>query len=162
MFNRKIRTKLPELSETSKPETESVRDRDAEKKEIGKTYSDEKRRASESNILVGDEVLLKQRHQNKFSTTFESTPFQVIEKNGNQLVIQSPDKSRVLKRNIIHTRPYVREKTDVPVPVEKSSEKIIPDISEATPSATTPEVAVRRSTRTHNPPEHLKDYVCGK
>lgn len=113
LFNRKIRTKLPALCSTYRPETESARDRDALRKESGKLYADVKRQARESDTAVGDEVLLKQKHQNKLSTTFESQPYQVVEKLGNQLILQSPDKSHLVKCNITHTRPYVREETHI-------------------------------------------------
>jgi hypothetical protein len=164
LFNRKIRTKLPELSEVSKPETESVRDRDAEKKEIGKAYSDARRHAVESSISVGDEVLLKQKHQNKFSTTFEPTPYEVVEKHGNQVVIQSPCKTRIFRRNITHTRPYLREEKAVPVektPAKPPEEAPVPVADEAQASPSSEVLCPRRSTRSHKPPEHLKDYVCG-
>ena len=164
LYNRKIRTKLPELSDNSRPQTESVRDRDAEKKELGKLYSDAKRHAAESNISVGDEVLLKQKHQNKFTTTFEPTPYEVIGKHGNQLVMQSPDKSRVVKRNITHTRPYQRPEPDAqkektPVSAAETAETV-PMTPTVPVPVSTPQARTRHSERLHKPPEYLKDYIC--
>ena len=54
LFGRKLRTKLPELSETD----DEIRDHDSEKKEKGKLYTDKKRKAVESEIKEGDQVLL--------------------------------------------------------------------------------------------------------
>ncbi|KAL8610172.1 hypothetical protein ACOMHN_005946 [Nucella lapillus] len=75
LFSRKIRTKLPTLCSTYRPTTDSARDQDALRKEAGRVYADNKRHARDSNISVGDEVLLKQKRQNKLSTTFEHQPY---------------------------------------------------------------------------------------
>lgn len=54
--------------------------------------------------MVADKVLLKQRHVNKFTTTFVPTPYSFTEKTGKQGVIRSPD-GKTMKRNVSHTRP---------------------------------------------------------
>jgi hypothetical protein len=58
LFGRKIRTKLPELENSSMEDIE-VRDRDRERKERGKIDSDEKRNAVNSSLQAGDKVLMK-------------------------------------------------------------------------------------------------------
>ena len=85
-----MRTKLPELNrETKDGVNEAARDRDSLKKELGKQYTDSHRHAKESSVTVGDEVLLQQRKQDKFSTHFEPVPYKVVEKTGSQVTIQS-------------------------------------------------------------------------
>ena len=74
LFGRKLRTKLPELFDYNVDDTE-VRDRDAEKKEKGKMYSDKRRGASETEIHSGDKVLVKQNRENKISSPFNTSPF---------------------------------------------------------------------------------------
>ncbi|KAK7105707.1 hypothetical protein V1264_012941 [Littorina saxatilis] len=147
LFNRQIRTKLPQLKAMSRPEAEGTRDRDATRKMKEKLYGDAKRHATECDTDVGDEVLLKQKHQNKFSTTFESSPYRVVERNGNQVVVQSPDGRRV-RRNISFTRPYLRPEPSVEEPATPTVE-----------DAENPSVEVRRSGRQQRPPDYLKDYV---
>ena len=63
-----------------------------------------RRSAGYSNTMVADKVLLKQRHVNKFTTTFVPTPYSFTEKTGKQGVIRSPD-GKTMKRNVSHTRP---------------------------------------------------------
>jgi hypothetical protein len=50
----------------------------------------------------------------------------------------------------------VAEKT----PVELSEDTPVPVTEEAESSPSPETVSLRRSTRSHKPPEHLKDYVC--
>jgi hypothetical protein len=58
LFGRKLRTKLPELFDYNVNDIE-IRDRDAERKEKGKIYSDKRLMAIETNIRAGDQVLVK-------------------------------------------------------------------------------------------------------
>ena len=67
LFDRKLRTKLPELSDYNVDDLE-VRDRDAERKQKAKLYSDKSHRAIETDIPAGDQVLVKQDREHKLST----------------------------------------------------------------------------------------------
>ena len=117
MFSRKIRTKLPQLETLRSKSDEEVRDRDNIAKQKGKEYSDQKRQAKLRDINVGDEVLLKQRKQNKLTPTFESQPYTVMQRNGPEIVIQSPAGVKY-KRNVAHTKKYIQaDKPDTPMPV---------------------------------------------
>ena len=62
LFNREIRTKIPELGNSRYSDSEA-RDKDAEMKQERTDYADEKRRARESDLEPGDLVLLKQRKE---------------------------------------------------------------------------------------------------
>ena len=68
LFGRRIRTTIPQLQEFTVED--EVRDRDNERKEKGKVYTDCKRNAHESKIQEGDKVLLRQEKENKLSTTY--------------------------------------------------------------------------------------------
>lgn len=111
LFGRSYRTKLPQLGESSS-ESE-VKDRDAEKKEKGKIYADNKRNAVESTTQAGDRVLLREEKKNKLSASFNSDPFRVVKKNGHSFLIQA-DSGVQYKRNITHGKklltPDVNEK----------------------------------------------------
>ena len=87
LFGRRIRTKLPHLQEFSIED--EVRDRDSERNEKGKVYADCKRNACESEIQEGDKVLLRQEKENKLSTLYKLSPFTVVQKNGNSVLVEA-------------------------------------------------------------------------
>ena len=103
MFNRKLRTKLPEFNH--KQEDEEVRDRDKTHKVHNKNYLDAKRNASQSDLEVGDAVLLKQSERGKMDTTFCKDPYQLVAKSGNSCTIESPEGVRY-KRNSTFLKKY--------------------------------------------------------
>ena len=83
LFGRKIRTKLPELSDVHVEQ--EVRDRDNEQKSKSKAYADMQRNARYSEVLPGDQVLVQQERENKLTTRYT-----VVNKHGNSLIVQSP------------------------------------------------------------------------
>ena len=56
-------------------------------------------RATKSDIIVGDEVLLKQRKENKFTTLYNNTRYKVIRRRGSAVVIKGPS-GEELMRNV--------------------------------------------------------------
>ena len=112
MFKRKIRSKLPQLESVVRTKSnEQVRDRDQISKQKGKEYADHKRHAKYTDIHVGDEVLLKQKKQDKLTTTFEAEPYKVMQKNGSEICIQSPAGMKY-KRNVAHAKRYIQASKD--------------------------------------------------
>ena len=91
LFGRKIHTKMPELRETTVNDDE-LRDCDWEKKIKAKTYGDERRVAQPNDLQTGDQVLLKKKKSDKLSAKFKSEPYEIVEKKGNSVMIQSPEK----------------------------------------------------------------------
>jgi hypothetical protein len=75
MFRRKLRTKLPKLRENVRLD-EEMRDKDREKKAM---LCWQKKNAKESNLSEEDKVLLRQQRISKWTTAFESQPYQVID-----------------------------------------------------------------------------------
>ena len=73
LYRRNIHTKLPNLSSYTEYDQE-MRDRDAEQKEKGKVYSDNRENARESEIKSGDDVLMKQDMQ-KASSSLNCTRY---------------------------------------------------------------------------------------
>ena len=162
LFGRKIRTKMPELSKLDHKEIsdhysfqhkpvpeykqdESVRDRDSERKMIGKEYADERRNAKESSVKVGDEVLVKDKKTNKLSLEFEKEPYKVLDKRGSQLTVQSPS-GKTMKRNVTFTKPVISKQ---PVRNDIQSE-CVSDIQE--------ECVSERPKRSVRAPDWQKDY----
>ena len=88
LFNRKVKGKIPDLSIDHAYDHE-VHDRDAEQKARSKAYADIHPRASPSSIELGDEVLVQQDKTNKLSTALNPSPFKVVSKTGNSLVVES-------------------------------------------------------------------------
>ena len=54
-------------------------------------YADERRGAQENSLAPGDQVLVRQRKENKLSTTFEDAPYKVTNKHGNEVTVTSPE-----------------------------------------------------------------------
>ncbi|XP_060076193.1 uncharacterized protein K02A2.6-like [Ylistrum balloti] len=108
MFGRKLRNKVPQL-DVHRNETieEGVRDRDWFAKVKNKLYIDEKRGAKESDLVEGDQVLVKQSRNNKLSSPFNPTPFKLQRKVGNQCTLVSPEGVEY-KRNSTHVKKYVQ------------------------------------------------------
>lgn len=86
LFNRKLRTKLPELNDSAIADSE-VRDRDDDRKEEGKEYWDNKRKAQQCDLVPGDKVLMQNKKQNKLSTAYQDMMYDVVEKKENKVVI---------------------------------------------------------------------------
>ena len=127
LFGRRIRTKLPELCERAVND-EELRDRDWEKKTKAKIYADTSRGAQPCDLQVGDQVLLKQKKSNKLSTNFQPEPYEIVERKGNSVVIQSPQKSQKgqYHRNVTEVKKFnTREDNLIKVVIMKKSHRWI-------------------------------------
>ena len=118
LFRRRIRTKLPHLQEFSIED--EVRDRDSERKEKGKVYAVCQRNARESEIREGDKVLLRQEKENKLSTPYKQSPFTVIYKNGNSVLVEADGVQ--YRRNVTHVKKYFERDYDVLPATSKSTD----------------------------------------
>ena len=172
LFGRKIRTKLPELSDIHVDQ--EVRDKDSEEKSRGKAYADAKRNACYSDVLPGDQVLVQEEKKTKLSTPFNPTPYLVVSKHGNSLVVQSQDGARY-SRDTSHVKKLqhseTKEETQKP-PVETNEEAQKPPVepkeqtqqdmeeqAEQETDSPIPSTPFRRSERQRVTPSYLKDYV---
>jgi len=84
LFNRKIKGKLTQLHADYRSDLET-RDRDAEVKAKTKAYADKSMNARPSDVQVVDQVLVRQEKKDKFSTSFDPSPFQVVSKTCNSM-----------------------------------------------------------------------------
>ena len=105
LMNREIRTKIPSVKTSKSYDDTKVIQTDTRAKEQAKEYADRKRRAEEKYFKVGERVLLRQPHKNKYSTPFCSDPFTIIRKKGSQLEIQDKH-GQTYKRNSAHVKKY--------------------------------------------------------
>ena len=140
-FNRKMRGKLPELHADCHVDLET-RDRDAEVKVKTKTYADRAANAKPSDIAVGDQVLVRQERKDKFSTPFNPTPYRVVSKTGNSVMVEAPGGTQY-SRNASHVKRFmVDDPVSTPgIPSASPDEIVVPTTvpsqysSELTPAA---------------------------
>ncbi|KAI8122782.1 hypothetical protein CVS40_6534 [Lucilia cuprina] len=94
MFNRVIRDKIPSIHDRTEDMIDSsARDLDCIKKQQGKERGDRTRKAKESDITLGDKVLLKNViFPHKLTTNFDVTEYEVVERNGNEVCISHVQK----------------------------------------------------------------------
>lgn len=123
MFNRKIRDKLPSMQEAAETNDE-LKDRDKIMKEKGKEYADAKRHAMQSDIVVGDEVLVKRQiSSNKLATTFEPTIYKVVKRNGPDVTVENTESLTQYRRNIAHIKKFIcNETTDDKVKLNSTND----------------------------------------
>ena len=120
LFNRRVRGKLPDLSQ-GRGIDQAIMDHDSEEKAKSKLYANTRRGAKPSNICPGDQVLVKQDKTNKLTTTFAPTPHVVKSMAGNSVVIEAADGAQ-----------YSRLKYETPAEAEQTTERAEADESPLT------------------------------
>lgn len=180
---RSIRTKLPEIEQNNSLGDEAMRDMDRLKKDQFKQYADKRRHAKESEIQPGDKVLVKQRKENKLSTTFSPSEHTVVWKSGNSVAAQSPE-GKIVRRNSSQFKPIKnrdlsrfgidetlsesterkidKKKEDLPdvtetIPDKKN--KGLPDMTNDTDTYTTDSNASAVPKRQRHAPVKYRDFV---
>ncbi|CAB3986500.1 Transposon Tf2-9 poly [Paramuricea clavata] len=100
LFNRSIRNKLPSFSSLQHNDgpVEHHVVRDKEEKEKMKVHADRRNNAKESQLKVGDYVLMQVPKDNKLSMPFNPKPFKVIEIRGNMVTARNTE--RTVTRNV--------------------------------------------------------------
>ena len=90
MFGRELKTKRPELRWERSVLAESSQERDWQHKREHKEYADSKGGAPNSSLAPGDKVLLRNtKVSGKLTPNFESTPYRVLTKEGNDAMVES-------------------------------------------------------------------------
>ena len=99
LFNRKMQTKLPQLSTrvNSKLDKE-VRSKHDNEKEKQKKYVDEKRKAKEKKIEKGDQILIQQK-KTSIKTPWDPEPFKVLEIHGSKVKAQRGEEIKYRAKN---------------------------------------------------------------
>ena len=165
LFGRKIRTRLPELNDVHVEH--EVRDKDSEQKSKGKAYADAKRNARYSEVVPGDQVLVQQERQDKLSPQFNPTPYTVVTKRGNSLVVQSQEGAQY-SRNTSHVKKFLQDnsaehqeeaETEPSSTSEESNQRSMEMRTEQNTSSPKEDVAVRRSKRQKKKPSYLVGYT---
>ncbi|KXJ81396.1 hypothetical protein RP20_CCG019992 [Aedes albopictus] len=111
VFGRRFRDKFPHLDEEDII-PEEVKDRDLSAKFKAKLYRDKKVHAKESNIEVGDRVLVKmQLKENKLSPNFHPSPAKVIDRNGSSVTVRT-ENGAIYRRNSSHLKPLIADEAN--------------------------------------------------
>ncbi|XP_065092573.1 uncharacterized protein K02A2.6-like [Ochlerotatus camptorhynchus] len=84
---------------------EETRDRDAIKKMQGKIYADNRRKAKESEIDVGDEVMLKNYETGKLEPNFKLEKFVVVKKTGSDVIVKN-EEGVTYRRSVSHLKKW--------------------------------------------------------
>ena len=113
LINRELRTKLPSFNTSKSFDDTRAQQEDAEAKKQAKEYADRKRRAQEKEFKIGDKVLLRQPHTNKYSTQFSNDPYTIIKINGSQLELQDKhgESTNVIQHTQRNTMKWLKEET---------------------------------------------------
>ncbi|XP_024117578.2 uncharacterized protein K02A2.6-like [Oryzias melastigma] len=152
LFNRQIRTKLPELTcfqQNSTKDDVAVRRADAVRKEKGREDADRHRRAKESQVKQGDRVLLRQQKQNKLSTPFEPEPYTVISRKGPSVWLEKNGIKKM--RHVSHVKLWIEPEQDASL--------LYDGIKPTTATPDAPKQKESRPQRAKRTPTHLKDFV---
>ena len=154
MFGRELKTKLPELRGEQSVLDESSRERDWQHKLEHKEYADSKRGATNSSLAPGDKVLLRNtKASGKLTPNFESTPYTVLTKEGNEVMVESED-GVAYRRDSSFVKPYHPQADGTPTA----------DIALENQEVETQKIETRdaRPSHTIRPPERFKDFVMDK
>ena len=100
LFNREIRTKLPQC--TPKPMAthhENAKRNVAAKEKMQKHY-DQRMKVKDSVFTAGDKVLLKRKKENKLSTLYSRTEYTVQKKKGSAVTVRNPDGQQLMRKRV--------------------------------------------------------------
>lgn len=115
MFGRIIRHILPNAKNDERQNIdEELRDRDQEDKFKRNTRENFKRHAKETELKVGDKVLVQQEKREKADTIFKNVFHKILKFTGSgRVTIQDLESGRIFDRNVKHLKKYVdRENRD--------------------------------------------------
>lgn len=128
LFGRTIRDKIPSITEKwgFEMNDSEIRDIDLINKEKGKASEDNRRHAKQSEIQVGDRVLMKNVIiQNKLTSMFSNDEYVVTQRKGAEVTVQNQRTDAEYKRNVSHLKkvPQPADLQTEPEPsVDKSTE----------------------------------------
>lgn len=163
MFGRKIRGRLPLLEPMLVAlDDSSIREKDWNEKMEAKTREDKKRRARETEIEVGDTVVVLNNNPRKGETNFGPKKYNVTKiKNGDMELMAVCDGSTI-KRNVAHAKKiYERYELNEQKPTNEETTEVGKELgNELDPhdSETARDGRPARSTRM---PQRFNDYIVG-
>lgn len=114
MFGRAIRSFLPSLrTDYTNTEDGEIRDRDQTAKFIRNTREDRRRHALESQIKVGDTVLVSQTKKDKADTPYKNTLHKVVQLTGvGRATVMDIVTNKTYDRNVKFLKKFVEQTAD--------------------------------------------------
>ena len=153
MFKRELRSQLPELRGDIDGFDKNTRERDWRNKLTQKAYADNKRGANGSDIVPGDQVLLRNtKTSGKLDANYENEPYTVITKEGNEAMVESAD-GTIYRRDSSFVKPYnAPPESDSGT---ESQQRLQPQLDSETVISSRP----KRATKL---PERFNDFIMDK
>eukprot|EP00105_Crassostrea_gigas_P012666 XP_011428727.1 PREDICTED: uncharacterized protein LOC105329234 [Crassostrea gigas] len=170
IFRYPVKTKIPSFPERDE---EDIRVKDWIKKKKEKEYTDKSRNAKYSQVQGGDQVLVQQPKENKLSPAFETKPYEVVGRTGNEVLLKAPHGS-TYPRNVKQVKNLeiddsvplddADDVTDLDLPQSKlpddGDDLKITDIDDDQKIERDRGDSVRtRPVRQHKLPDRFKDFV---
>ncbi|XP_067939624.1 uncharacterized protein [Watersipora subatra] len=155
-----MRTKLPALDVEHDPTIyDKAKDNDALSKTKNKIYADDCRQAKDSDIEVGDKVIVRKEKKGKLDANYEKESHTVIGKQGSDIVCEN-SRGKTVRRNSTFVKV-------LPLGTSASEQKACQPntsgnsggsagIAVGSPGGSMPP---RRSSRCVKPPDRYGDYV---
>lgn len=109
-YRRQFRDKIPCVADIANKQSiddSEVRDKDKTQKDIGKNYSDRKRKATEHTLQEGDKVYTKNLvKENELTSNFSPASHTITKTNANtgDVEIRNDETGQQYRRNIIHLK----------------------------------------------------------
>jgi len=127
MLGREIKIKLPSINSevNAKLLQQAAADTDAVNKAGAKHYSDAQTKAIESEIFVGDKILLRQNKTREIDANFGKKPYIVIGKEESELVCEDKDGVSVRRNMTFAKRLLSQDSTaagDTPVTADDAGD----------------------------------------
>uniref|UniRef100_A0A8W8M4J6 Uncharacterized protein n=2 Tax=Magallana gigas TaxID=29159 RepID=A0A8W8M4J6_MAGGI len=138
-----------------------------------KEYADKSRNAKYSQVQVGDRVLVQQPKENKLSPAFETKPYEVVGRTGNEVLLKAPH-GGTYRRNVKQVKNLeidgsvplddADDVTDLDLPQSElpddGDDLKITDMDDDQKIETDRGDSVRtRPVRQHKLPDRFKDFV---
>ncbi|EDS44872.1 conserved hypothetical protein [Culex quinquefasciatus] len=164
-FGRRFKDWIPQLVARDLRSDEAVRDQDLSYRTAAKKQYDKAHNVKKSTITEGDQVLMRNFvKQNKLSTAFLPQPVKVIKKEGNSVLLETPDGVQY-RRNSSHVKCIPRSPETARSDTEEEDENS--DELWATPEASVPmstraekqKLANGRPRRQIKRPLRYDDYI---
>lgn len=167
MFGRPVRTLLPNLKlESPLSSDEELRDRDRLAKFKRNSREDERRKAQDTDIKIGDLVLMMQAKREKADSTYKNSLYRVMEIQGNgRCTLLDQETEKIFERNVKHLKKYINRNEEIVVK-EKDNNSSGADRNVEPDEATEKEEqrivgepnAKRKSMRGVKPPIRFEDF----
>ena len=101
-----------------------ISQKDRASKENMIEYANNKRKVKPHNLSIGDQVLVKQKKINKFSTPFNPKPFSIIKIKGSTITAKSVQQNNTITRNSSHFK-KIRPKLNLESNRSKSDSSVL-------------------------------------